>query len=49
MTAASRQDKPRARGSCSFMLPGGAMVIDTPGMRELGLFDVDEGIATRLS
>ena len=22
------------------------MVIDTPGMRELGLFDVDEGIAT---
>ena len=29
-----------------FMLPSGAMVIDTPGMRELGLFDADEGIST---
>lgn len=28
-----------------FMLPSGAMVIDTPGMRELGLFDADEGIS----
>lgn len=27
-----------------FMLPSGAMVIDTPGMRELGLFHADEGI-----
>jgi ribosome biogenesis GTPase len=27
-----------------FMLPSGAMVIDTPGMRELGLFDAEEGI-----
>ncbi|MCM3338392.1 ribosome small subunit-dependent GTPase A [Paenibacillus sp. MER TA 81-3] len=27
-----------------FMLPSGTMVIDTPGMRELGLFDADEGI-----
>ncbi|KGE17419.1 GTPase EngC [Paenibacillus wynnii] len=27
-----------------FMLPSGAMVIDTPGMRELGLFDANEGI-----
>ncbi|NMO95897.1 ribosome small subunit-dependent GTPase A [Paenibacillus lemnae] len=27
-----------------FMLLSGAMVIDTPGMRELGLFDADEGI-----
>ena len=27
-----------------FMLPSGAMVIDTPGMRELGLLDADEGI-----
>lgn len=27
-----------------FMLPGGAMVIDTPGMREIGLFSADEGI-----
>ena len=28
-----------------FMLPSGAMVIDTPGMRELGLFDAEEGIS----
>jgi len=28
-----------------FMLPGGAMVIDTPGMRELGLFGADDGIS----
>ena len=27
-----------------FKLPSGTMVIDTPGMRELGLFDADEGI-----
>jgi ribosome biogenesis GTPase len=27
-----------------FMLPSGAMVIDTPGMRELGLLNVDESI-----
>ncbi|MUT65929.1 ribosome small subunit-dependent GTPase A [Paenibacillus sp. NEAU-GSW1] len=27
-----------------FMLPSGSMVIDTPGMRELGLFDAGEGI-----
>ena len=26
------------------MLPYGAMVIDTPGMRELGLYDAEEGI-----
>ena len=28
-----------------FMLPNGAMVIDTPGMRELGLFDAEESIS----
>jgi len=27
------------------MLPSGAMVIDTPGMRELGLYDADESIS----
>ena len=26
------------------MLPNGAMIIDTPGMRELGMWDADEGI-----
>ena len=29
-----------------FMLPSGAMIIDTPGMRELGLQSADEGIST---
>jgi ribosome biogenesis GTPase len=29
-----------------FRLPSGALVIDTPGMRELGLWDADEGIST---
>ena len=28
-----------------FMLPSGAMIIDTPGMRELGLICADEGIS----
>jgi len=28
-----------------FMLPSGAMVIDIPDMRELGLFSSDEGIS----
>lgn len=32
-----------------FMLPGGAMIIDTPGMRELGLFDSDAGIQTNFA
>ena len=27
-------------------LPGGAMVIDTPGMRELGMWDAGEGLST---
>ena len=30
-------------------LPGGAMVIDTPGMRELGLWDAGEGLDTAFS
>ena len=25
-------------------LPGGALIIDTPGMRELGMWDVSEGL-----
>ena len=32
-----------------FMLPSGAMVIDTPGMREIGLFDAEESIQAEFS
>jgi len=32
-----------------FMLPTGAMVIDTPGMRELGLFGADDGISAEFN
>jgi len=28
-----------------FMLPSGAMVIDTPGMREIGLYDAEESVS----
>ena len=31
------------------MLPSGAMVIDTPGMRELGLFHASEGISAEFA
>ena len=44
-----REDDSRGRHTTThrqlFMLPTGAMVIDTPGMRELGLFDAGEGIS----
>jgi len=44
-----REDDSRGRHTTThrqlFMLPSGAMVIDTPGMRELGLFDAGEGIS----
>ena len=46
---AIREDDSRGRHTTThrqlLMLPSGAMVIDTPGMRELGLFDADEGIS----
>jgi len=45
---AIREDDSRGRHTTThrqlFMLPHGVMVIDTPGMRELGLFGADEGI-----
>lgn len=45
---AIRDDDSRGRHTTThrqlFMLPSGAMIIDTPGMRELGLFDADEGV-----
>ncbi len=28
-----------------FRLPGGALIIDTPGMRELGVWDAEEGVS----
>ncbi|WP_339253410.1 ribosome small subunit-dependent GTPase A [Paenibacillus sp. FSL P2-0136] len=47
--SAIREEDSRGRHTTThrqlFMLPSGAMVIDTPGMRELGLFDADEGIS----
>lgn len=48
-----REDDSRGRHTTThrqlFMLPGGAMIIDTPGMRELGLYDAEEGIRTVFS
>jgi ribosome biogenesis GTPase len=50
---AIREDDSRGRHTTThrqlFMLPSGAMVIDTPGMRELGLFGADEGISTEFA
>jgi len=44
-----REDDSRGRHTTThrqlFMLPTGSMVIDTPGMRELGLYDAEEGIS----
>jgi ribosome biogenesis GTPase len=46
---AIREDDSRGRHTTThrqlFMLPSGAMVIDTPGMRELGLFGAEKGIS----
>jgi len=50
---AIREDDSRGRHTTThrqlFMLPGGAMVIDTPGMRELGMWDVSTGLGTAFS
>ncbi|MGA2512704.1 MAG: ribosome small subunit-dependent GTPase A [Candidatus Limnocylindrales bacterium] len=43
-----REDDARGRHATThrelFLLEGGALVLDTPGMRELGLWDADEGL-----
>ena len=45
-----REDDARGRHTTThralFMLPSGAMGIDTPGMRELGLIDAEDGLHT---
>ncbi len=47
-TQAIREDDGRGRHTTShrelILLPGGGLVLDTPGMRELGLWDSDEGL-----
>jgi ribosome biogenesis GTPase len=47
-TAAIREDDSRGRHTTTHRelvrLPGGALLLDTPGMRELGLIDADEGL-----
>jgi ribosome biogenesis GTPase len=47
-TSAIREDDDRGRHTTThrelFRLPGGALLLDTPGMRELGLWDVEDGI-----
>ena len=44
-----REDDSRGRHTTThrqlFMLPSGAMVIDTPGMRSIGLWDASEGVS----
>lgn len=48
-----REDDSRGRHTTThrqlFMLPSGAMVIDTPGMRELGMWDVSDGLGEAFS
>ena len=47
--SAIREDDSKGRHTTThrqlLMLPGGVMVIDTPGMRELGMWDVSQGIS----
>jgi ribosome biogenesis GTPase len=47
-TSAVREDDARGRHTTTrrelFLLASGALLIDTPGMRELGMFDSEEGL-----
>ncbi len=49
-TAAIREDDAHGRHTTThrelIRLPSGALILDTPGMRELGLMDADEGLST---
>jgi ribosome biogenesis GTPase len=49
-TGAIREDDARGRHTTShrelMSLPGGALIIDTPGLRELGLVDADDGLGS---
>ena len=48
-TSEIREDDSRGRHTTTsrylIMLPNGAMIIDTPGMRELGMWDAESGIS----
>ena len=48
-TGAIREDDARGRHTTSHrelvLLPSGALILDTPGMRELGLIDAEEGVS----
>lgn len=48
VTREIREDDGRGRHATThrelFRLPGGALMLDTPGMRELGLWDAEEGV-----
>jgi ribosome biogenesis GTPase / thiamine phosphate phosphatase len=50
VTAAIREQDARGRHTTThrelILLPSGALVLDTPGMRELGLIEADEGLST---
>ncbi|MGO4410832.1 MULTISPECIES: ribosome small subunit-dependent GTPase A [unclassified Brevundimonas] len=48
-TQAIREDDDQGRHTTShrelILLPGGGMILDTPGIREVGLIDADEGVS----